>query len=60
MDDSRLRTSPGVLLSRVALVAAVVYFVAGGVLALWFPANGLDLYVSYAAGAAARSGSSPY
>lgn len=39
---------------------AVVYLVAGGVLALWFPADGLDLYVSYAAGAAARSGLSPY
>jgi hypothetical protein len=49
-----------VLLCRAALAAAIVYFVAVGMLALWFPADGLDLYVSYVAGAAARSGSSPY
>jgi alpha-1,2-mannosyltransferase len=58
--DPTRRASTRVVLSRAALAAAVVYFLAGGVLALWFPANGVDLYVSYAAGAAARSGSSPY
>jgi len=29
-------------------------------LALWFPTNGVDLYVTYTAGTAARNGSSPY
>jgi hypothetical protein len=34
--------------------------VAGGVLALWFPADGLDLYVSYVAGRCSTAGVSPY
>ena len=45
---------------RAALVAAVAYCVAGGVGARWFPADGLDLYVSYVAGTVARGGTSPY
>ncbi len=45
---------------RVALPLAVAYFVAGGVLALWFPADGLDLRVSFVAGRAALDGVSPY
>ncbi len=51
---------PGVLLSPRGTRRGGRDFVAVGVLALWFPADGLDLYVSYAAGTAARSGSSPY
>jgi hypothetical protein len=42
------------------LVISVIYFVAAGVLALWFPADGLDLYVSYVAGICSRGGASPY
>ena len=45
---------------RIMLGAAAAYFVAGGVLALWFPANGLDLYVSYVAGTTVRHHESPY
>ncbi len=48
------------LLRRTAVAAAIVYFVAGGVLALWFPSDGLDLYVSYVAGVCAADGESPY
>ncbi len=58
--DAAARAPRGRLLAyRAALAAAVVYFVAGGG-ALWFPADGLDLYVSYVAGTVARSGASPY
>ena len=48
------------LVRRAAVAAAAVYFLAGGVLALWFPTDGLDLYVSYVAGVAAANGESPY
>jgi hypothetical protein len=41
-------------------VMSVIYFVAAGVLALWFPADGLDLYVSYVAGVCSLRGTSPY
>lgn len=45
---------------RAGLALAIAYFVAGGVLALWFPADGLDLYVSYVAGRCSTEGVSPY
>jgi hypothetical protein len=45
---------------RVVLAAAIAYFVAGGVLALWFPSDGLDLYVSYVAGTASLAGEPAY
>ncbi len=45
---------------RVAVVAAAVYFVAGGVLSLWFPTDGLDLYCWYVAGTCAARHESPY
>jgi hypothetical protein len=40
-------------------VMSVIYFVAAGVLALWFPADGLDLYVSYVAGVCSLRGNVP-
>lgn len=48
------------LVQRAAVSAAVVYFVTGGVLALWFPNDGLDLYSSYVAGVCAARHESPY
>jgi hypothetical protein len=45
---------------RVLAVAAAVYFVAGGLLTLWFPNDGLDLYVSYVAGTASLHGDDAY
>ena len=48
------------LVYRAVLVLAVFYFVAGGLFALWFPPDGLDLYVSYVAGKAVWHGASPY
>jgi hypothetical protein len=45
---------------HVGLALAIVYFVLGGVLALWFPSDGLDLYVSYVAGRTSTEHASPY
>ncbi len=45
---------------RVVVAAAAVYFVAGGVASLWFPHDGLDLYCSYVAGISAAHHESPY
>jgi hypothetical protein len=48
------------LVWRAAVVAAALYFVAGGVLALWFPNDGLDFYCSYVAGVCTANHESPY
>ncbi len=53
-------TSRRLALYRVGLVVAIIYFVVAGVLVLWFPSDGLDLYVSYVAGTCGRQGVSPY
>jgi hypothetical protein len=49
-----------VLVHRAAVAAAALYFLAGGVLTLWFPNDGLDFYVSYVAGVCAANRQSPY
>src|SRR5512140_1179953 len=53
-------TSRRLALYRAGLLLAITYFVAAGVLVLWFPSDGLDLYVSYVAGTCSLQGVSPY
>ena len=53
-------TERTLLAHRVGLALAIVYFVAGGFLAAWFPSDGLDLYVTYVAGRCCTEGGSPY
>lgn len=49
-----------VALNRIGLLLSIVYFLAGGVLALWSPKDGFDLHVSYLAGICSVNGASPY